>query len=372
MKVKCPQCGTENPEDAQFCVECAEPLTVPAAAPPPETKVDAGSSAPAAAKAVNWTALIVIGVIIVACVLIFVQFKPKSSTPGTTDMSGMSGMTNPHAEGGAGATGSTENPHGESATGGMEQLKTQITGAKAKLAKDPLDMAALQTLYEIYTMVGMQDKLRPDFEHAMAEIGKRKFKSSDEMRETVSKLASFATMAGDAASAVKVLKLYQQKYPQDISALLMIGNTYYDLQQPAEAINWYGKYLEKATAGQNGEDYWYARVDRAAMYLEQPKDVDQTDPVGFAVTELEAITQAKPDIWNGWFNLGVAYAKAGSKDKAREVFARAQKDAPDKFAKWRVDAEIAKLEGREPPAPPSNPHGDSGMGGSATGGSTTM
>src|SRR5512143_3425804 len=97
------------------------------------------------------------------------------------------------------------------------------------------------------------------------------------------------------------------------------------------------------------------------MYLEQaaadPKQATQAKQAG---TELEAVTQAKPDIWNGWFNLGIAYAKTGEKDKARAAFDRAGKSAPDKMAKWRVDAEVAKLEGKQPPAPPANPHGGSG------------
>jgi len=373
--VKCPQCGTENPAGAEFCSECAEPLAAPVKALEPEPKAEPDAAAQPASRKANLTGLLVLIIIILAVALIFVQFKPKS---GTSGMAGMDGMTNPHAEGGMdmanphaeGDTGSvkegTANPHGEGATGSMEQLKARIDDARGKLTKDPLDVAALQTLYEIYSMVGMQSKLTPYFESALAELGKRKFASSEEMRMTASKLSSAATMAGDAEGAIKAIKVYQQKYPEDISANLMIANTYYDLKKPADAIKWYDTYLAKATPEKGGEDYWYARVDRAAMYLEQPKDAKLTDPVGMAVAELEAVTAAKPDIWNGWFNLGVAYAKAGSKDKAREVFKRAQKDAPDKFAKWRVDTEIAKLEGREPPAPPSNPHGEADVGGMTT------
>src|SRR3990172_1614161 len=35
----CPSCGTENPEQAKFCFECASPLAAPAADPGTERKV---------------------------------------------------------------------------------------------------------------------------------------------------------------------------------------------------------------------------------------------------------------------------------------------------------------------------------------------
>ncbi len=357
MAKVCPKCSADNSDEARFCEQCAAPLSADAAVETAARSSASGAAQRAAIPAVNWTALVVVLAII--AVIVWLLRTPPVPKPGAMPA-------------GAAATGagSTENPHATGTPGEMGgDVMKQLADAKAALEKDPLATESLITLYQMYGMIGREKDVRPYLDKTYDALVKKRSELGAEAPKVLAQIVTAAMMGNDADGAVSVLEKYQQLEPNDTSILGMLGDVCFDTGKNPEAIKWYTQYLDKSKPETEGETYWRVRTDRATMYLSSDKPVDGKDPVQLAVSELEYITQQTPGLWNGWFNLGVAYNTAKQQDKARTAWNKASELASGEMEKWRVAAELAKLDGKEPPPPPANPHGDmsggGGMGGVA-------
>lgn len=350
MAKVCPKCSADNSDEARFCEQCAAPLS-------PEAAAEMAASAPAAAPAqrsnaaVNWTALII--VLLIIGVVVWLLRTPQAPKPGA--MQGANA-----AASGANA----ENPHAQAGGGAMGgDVMKQLSDAKAALDKDPLATESLITLYQMYGMIGREKEVRPYLDKSYEALVKKRGELGKDASKLLAQIVTAAMMGNDADGAVGVLEKYHELEPDDTSILGMLGDVCFDTGKSEDAIKWYTQYLEKSKPETEGETYWRVRTDRATMYLNLGQPVDGKDSVALAVSELEYITQNSPTLWNGWFNLGVAYSTAGQKDKAKVAWAKADTLATGEMEKWRVASELAKLEGKEPPPPPSNPHGDMGAAG---------
>jgi hypothetical protein len=356
MAKVCPKCSADNSDEARFCDQCAAPLSPEAVA---DVAAQGAASAPVqrSAPAVNWTALIIVLVIIAAVVWLF--RPPAVPKPGAM----------PEASTAAGGAGGVDNPHAQAGGGNMGgDVMKQLADAKAALEKDPLATESLITLYQMYGMIGREKEVRPYMDKAYAAlVGKRK-ELGQEAPKMLAQIVTAAMMGNDAEAAIGVLEKYQQLDPQDTSTSRMLGDVNFDIANSDEAIKWYTLYLSQAKPEVEGDTYWRVRIDRATMYLSHNQPVDGKDPVQLAVSELESITQQVPAQWNGWFNLGVAYNTAKQPEKARAAWNKASTLASGEYEKWQVAAELAKLDGKEPPPQPANPHGMMGGAGGMGGG----
>jgi Flp pilus assembly protein TadD len=352
MAKVCPKCGADNNDLARYCDQCAVPLS-------PEASTEAAAKSavtPGAASSarINWLALLIVAVVIMA--LSWLLFAPHESKPGASaDAAAM------------GAGGGTENPHtkaGADAAGGMNgDIMQQISDAKSALEKNPLDTDALNTIYGMYGTIGRQQQVRPYLDKAYAELIKQRAALGDKAVDTLVGLVSAAMMGGDADGALSILTQYQQLEPDNTSLLGILGDVCSDMDKKEDAIKWYTLYLDKAKPEEAGETYWRVRTDRAVMFLKLGQPVNGQDSVQLAISELEGVTLQVPALWGGWFNLGIAYSTAGLKDKAKQAWDKALKLSTGELDKWQVEAEIAKMEGKEPPPQPANPHGAMGAGG---------
>jgi tetratricopeptide (TPR) repeat protein len=301
---------------------------------------------------VNWAGIILILVVVGAAGwLLFASHPDKQAPAPGQDL----------AAGGA-ATG--ENPHTKATPGDMSgDIMKQIADAKAALEKDPLDTKSLATLYQMYGTIGREQQLRPYLDKAYAAFLKKRSALGEQAPQVLAEIVLAAMTGQDTEGAAGILQQYQQLDPKNPKILGMLGDVYFDGNKPEEAIKWYTQYLDQAKPEEAGETYWRVRTDRATMYLNSGKPVDGKDSVQLAISELEYITQQTPGLWNGWFNLGVAYNTAKQKDKAKAAWQKALTLSSGEVDKWRVESELAKLAGKEPPPPPANPHGATGAAG---------
>lgn len=348
----CPKCNADNSDLAKYCDQCAAPISPEAEA---ELAARASQAGPAGRSnvMVNWVGIVVILAIIGAAGwLLFASHPTKpDAMPAAAD---------------AGAAG-TPNPHAQAATGGMNgDIMKQIADGKAALEKDPLNTTALASLYQMYGMIGRQEQLRPYLDKAYDALVKKRSSLGEEAQGVLSELVLAALSGQDLEGATGLLEKYQQLDPKNLSIIGMLGDVYFDANKYDDAIKWYTQYLDQAKPEVAGEVYWRVRTDRATMYLNSGKPVDGKDNVALAVSELEYITQQAPALWNAWFNLGAAYSTAKQKDKAKAAWQKALTLSTGEADKWRVEAELAKLEGKEPPPQPANPHGNMGAPGGDT------
>lgn len=94
------------------------------------------------------------------------------------------------------------------------------------------------------------------------------------------------------ASKIQALKDLLKKEPRNLSALVELGNLYFDIDQPREAIEAYSKYL---AIGPDNPD---VRSDMGIMYRKLG-DFDR------AIQEFRRAAQSNPKHINSWYNLGI-------------------------------------------------------------------
>jgi Flp pilus assembly protein TadD len=354
MAKVCPKCNADNSDLAKYCDQCATPIS-----PEAEAELAARGSRSGTVGSgnavVNWVGIIVILAIVGMAGWLLFAAHPRE--PGPMDA-------------GAGASGAgMQNPHAQPGAEGMNgDVMQQIDGAKAALEKDPLDTSSLAALYQMYGMIGHQQKVRPYLDKAYETWLKKRGELGADAPQVLTGII-YAAMGGqDIDGAIAVLQKYQQLDPKNISVLNLLGDVFFDANQPEAAIKWYTLYLDQAKPETAGETYWRVRTDRASMYLNSGKPVDGKDSVQLAISELEDVTQRAPGLWNAWFNLGLAYSAVTQKDKAKAAWQKALALSSGEEERWRVDAELAKLDGKQPPPPPVDPHGGMGGGGMGSGG----
>jgi tetratricopeptide (TPR) repeat protein len=159
----------------------------------------------------------------------------------------------------------------------------------------------------------------------------------------------------DASYRSAALSSYQhvlELIPNDLTALRGVGNVYYDFEEYGKAREYYEKYLALNPEDPN------VRTDLGTMYL-YAKDTER------AIKEYQTVVNKKPDFFQAYFNLGVAYHEKGELEKARETLARAKSLTTDKTIHERVDQVLAQFGGGtaapptapppSAPAPPTSP-----------------
>lgn len=340
----CPSCGNVNRDGAKYCDRCGARLNSSGLA-----AGHSGESAGPSVRGANWTAIIVI--LVVIAVAGWLLFGPKGNG-GQSGTTAGGAMDNPHGDAGM------DNPHGS--TPGMEDVTSTIATSKQKLAEDPLDVESLLSLYQSYGMIGRGAQLRPYVDAALLALDERAAELGDEAVDIAMQIARGAlVLGGDADAGRTALLKVHELAPDDLMALKLLGDVDFDRGAYADSIGWYTQYLESANAGEQGQDYWNARVDRATMYLrlgEQDGDPALTDA---AVAELTEVTELQPRSFDAWFNLGNAILKAGDEAEAERIWEDCLALAADAEETWRAEAALAELRGEE--APP-RPMPDSGMG----------
>jgi len=353
MALVCNVCGATNDDQARFCNQCAGPLTLDATAERTATPAVPAVQAPRSSR-VNWLALAL--VVVLVGMTVWLLFAPKSAKRSAGNMAAAMPGANPHSEGGM------------DAHSGMDPaLQKQMADARAALEKDPLAIDQLGALYQVYSMVYMQDKLRPLAERALKALTEQKGESGPQAAGKGIALAKAVLAGNDAEMAAKVLTECLSIDPGNLEATALFGDTYYNRGQAADAVRYYTDYMKKATPEKDGKRYWGVRVDRATMYMKLAKDGGQSDKLPLAIRELEETTKSVPTLWNAWFNLGQAYSQAGEKSKAEAAWQHAVDTATGEVDKWRAKAALAELRGEPAPAMPANPHAGMNTPGSVQG-----
>lgn len=345
MANPCPKCGNELRPGAKFCDDCGAPVdgSAPQAAPVQQ--------APAAApSAINWNAIVII--VVVLAVLGWLLFGKNNS-----------GNTAGNSTANANAATDSSNPHSTDQGMGMEDVTSQIANSKDSLDKNPLDTQALATLYRLYGMIGRQNQVTPYVDKALTTLDDQKDSmGKDKTEEILRGIVGAALGGNDIEAGLKALERYAQLDPNNTSTLVMLGNLNYDLNKADDAIKWYGEYLDLSDPATDGDTYWNAKADRAAMYLQRYDTSNAAEDLNTAMTELQEITTDQPKHWGAWYNLGQANLKAGNNDQAEAAFEQAKALGSDDMEVWQAEAALAKMHGEEPPpkpTPPSNPHGGS-------------
>jgi len=175
-------------------------------------------------------------------------------------------------------------------------------------------------------------------------------------------------LGGDADAGQVALLKVRELAPDNILALKMLGDVSFNRSEHAEAIDWYTQYLETATAEDQGQDYWHARIDRATMYLRLGEETGDDGLTDEAVAELTEVTELQPESFNAWFNLGNAILKAGDEAEAERIWEDCLALAATAEETWNVEAALAELRGEEaPPRPMPDSDMGTGMGGMGMG-----
>ena len=338
---KCPSCGADLRDEAKFCDSCGKPLAT-------EMEAGAAVAAPAPAKpGVNWTGVLLVLVIIV--VAGWLLFGPKGDKAAS---GGGDAISNPHASGSMGGGDST-NPHGAQA--GMEGLTATLNSAKAALEEDPLNRDALMTLYQNYGMIGRQAQVKPYLDNAIAAMEAKADELGDKLVETGMNIGLAALLGNEPEGALEVYRKLDELKPNTPEVVVMLGDVSAALDKFEDAVKYYDQYLADATQ-EAGDQYWGAVINRAValrMRFEQAEaGMAQQVWLDEAIAGLEMAATAKPDVFAPVYNLGVAYGVAGQKDKALATLAMAKPLAKDAQQEWQVAAEVAKLNGEEPPPAP--------------------
>jgi tetratricopeptide (TPR) repeat protein len=153
----------------------------------------------------------------------------------------------------------------------------------------------------------------------------------------------------DASYRSAALSSYQhvlELMPNDLPALRGIGNVYYDFEEYGKAKEYYEKYLTLSPEDPS------VRTDLGTMYL-YAKDTDR------AIKEYQTVVDKKPDFFQAYFNLGVAYHEKGNVEKARDILVKVKSLTTDKTIHERVDQVLAQFGGGTATTPstsvPSSP-----------------
>jgi tetratricopeptide (TPR) repeat protein len=358
MLQTCPACHSDNRDIAKYCDQCGAALSPlvegqVVAAQPIATPDPIAVTAPRQPANVNWTALLFLAAIVLGIVWVI-------KTPSQQQV--QQAAVPPMAAAGTAAGGGADNPIGT-----MQNVQKQLADLKAKLKKDQLDVAALADLYMMYGQIGQTDKVRPYVDNAL-KAWQRKYPKPDEAaRKTLAGVALAALQADDQQAAVEVLVAYHQSDPANLGVIGTIGNLYYEMNEPADAVKYYDMYLAKADPKTQGDDYWNVLVDKATMHLNLAGHDVTSDQYSTAMQLLLRATKESPKHWAAWYNLGQAYKDAEKKAEALAAFKKSLDVATDEQSKYESQKEINTLEGKPAPEPPANPHQGMAMGGSAGG-----
>src|SRR5690606_29516400 len=80
-----------------------------------------------------------------------------------------------------------------------------------------------------------------------------------------------------------------------------------------------------------------------------------------ALETFDQVLAINPDFWQAHYNRGVAFGKQENVDAAITEWEWCRDNSDDPLQTWRAEFAIAEIQGLDPPAMPSNPHGEGMM-----------
>jgi cytochrome c-type biogenesis protein CcmH/NrfG len=135
------------------------------------------------------------------------------------------------------------------------------------------------------------------------------------------------------------LRAMIQTNPGDLTALIQLGNLYYDHGRYRDAIDWYGKALEIDPKNPD------VRTDRGTSYW----NLGQADA---AIAEFNKALESDPSHAQTLYNLGVVYLNGKNNSaEARKVWERLLASNPNYPERAKLQQQIAALSGGSPAIP---------------------
>ncbi len=340
--VNCPDCKAANQAGARYCEQCGALLDGGSALKEQPQDQRRG-------KSFNWTALVVLALIIAA---IFWVSRNAGDKPGDSPPATSNQAANPHAS--------------PSSSSDVPDVTRILEESRGKLAADPLDTAALNEMYEMYAGIGEQEKMQP-YAEAAIDAWQALAPEVRDLKQ-ISDVAMIASDHNDLESAVQAFIAYHEAQPENLSVAATIGNIYFQIsrrelpgsaeaaEQARLAIDWYDRFLAEATPETHAEQYWNVMVDKASMHISLlDEQAPQYDEV---IALLRNVTEEAPEFWMGWHNLGLALKLAGQRDAAIEALTIAKEQGSPREA-WESEQQLAILENREADPgdfDPTDPH----------------
>lgn len=147
------------------------------------------------------------------------------------------------------------------------------------------------------------------------------------------------------------LRAMLQSNPNDLNALIQLGNLYYDHGQYRDAIEWYGKALQIDPKNPD------VRTDRGTSYW----NLGQADA---AIAEFQTALTSDPSHAQTLYNLGVVYLNGKNNSaEAKKVWERLLATNPNYPDRAKLQQELAALAGpaQGAPAAAGQPNAGSGM-----------
>ncbi len=138
------------------------------------------------------------------------------------------------------------------------------------------------------------------------------------------------------------LKAAAAQDPKNVSALVRLGNLYYDHGKFREAVDWYGRALEIAPDDVN------VRTDRGTSYW----NLGEADA---AIAEFNRSLQSNPTHAQTLYNLGVVYLHGkNNPGQARQAWEKLLATNPGYPDRAKIEQQIAQLNSSpaSAPAPP--------------------
>ncbi|MCB1186232.1 hypothetical protein KDL29_03615 [bacterium] len=341
---RCPVCRAANQPAARFCEQCGAVMN---AGP-------GGQSAPAA----NPLRIVMPIVIVLALVggMVMLQRQPQQGADAMNQALGGNPHSLPGADGNAGG-----------------DVNSMVEQYKARLDKDPLDTAALNELYTIYSSISEADKVTPYTQAAVTAWMKQPADSRE--AKLIADVAALSMQNGDLLGAAASFEAFSQAEPENFSVMATVGDLHLQLsrveapgseiagREAKKAETWYQRFLDNATPESHPELYWDVLVNQAsAMMAQMPAEGADFSQV---LAKLERATTENPDYWLGWHSYGMALKAAGRNDEAITALAAAKQHGSPREA-WESEQQLAMLENREPDPgdfDPTDPHSGMDMSG---------
>jgi len=318
MAQVCPQCKAINDDDAIFCDQCSARLKAPSAE---------SSKHLSRPTRINWIALVILAAVVaVIAWLVLSPSEPSTRNPHSTeDLSAMDSMTD---------------------------IKVQNDQAREALKNDPLDTDALLVLYRNFGLINQPDTVRPYLDEAISALETREAELGEHLEHVALSLAYAALSGGDLEGGISALSKLVELRPDNPRPVKLVADVYYEYGDDENAISWYSDYLNQTSPEQQGQDYWDARVDRAVVYMRSSANAPDSSRLQLAIDELTAVTDAQPEFWNAWYNLGQAYFSAGDDELAAQAWRRCTGLAADDIQRKHAEEALANLQpdGVKPPA----------------------
>lgn len=346
-KTICSDCSAQNPPSAKFCEQCGAVLgNSPATG-------EAGAGNPG--STFNWTGIVIV-IIVVGAIFWLNSFMGGKPDTGTQQASTSSSPHSLPSEDGS----------------GMQDVMAVIEQSRGKLEENPLDINALNELYQMYGGIGEPEKVRP-YTVAAVDAWQALEEQARDMKR-ISDIAVLAMQNGDFEGAVVAFESYLENSPENVQVAATIGNLYFQMGRRDgtdteagraamnNAIDWYTRFLDAGNPSELGDKYWNARIDRASARIALADGGPDTFEA--VIEDLREVTEQAPDYWMGWHSLGLAQKLAGHSEDAIETLHSAKEHASSGRERWESEQQLAILEGREADPgdyDPTNPHAELDM-----------